>query len=74
MVNTNSFKSITTQRTYFIRPENLKCSSDNVVYFLHAKHAINNKQAVQRIFDQGLITIDVPIETFSKEKSEIRVI
>ena len=32
MVNTNSFKSTTTQRTYFIRPENLKCSSENVVY------------------------------------------
>ena len=29
MVNTNSFKSTTTQRTYFIRPENLKCSSEN---------------------------------------------
>ena len=30
-VNANSFKSTTTQRTYFIRPENLKCSSENVV-------------------------------------------
>ena len=34
IVNTNSFKSTTTQRTYFIRPENLKCSSENVVYLL----------------------------------------
>ena len=31
MVNANSFKSTTTQRTYIIRLENLKCSSENVV-------------------------------------------
>ena len=37
MVNTNSFKSTTTQRTYFIRPENLKCSSENVVYLFTCK-------------------------------------
>ena len=37
MVSTNSFKSTTTQRTYFIRPENLKCSSENVVYLFTCK-------------------------------------
>ena len=37
MVNTNSFKSTTTQRTYFIRPESLKCSSENVVYLFTCK-------------------------------------
>ena len=37
MVNTNSFKSTTTQRTYFIRPENLKYSSENVVYLITCK-------------------------------------
>ena len=30
-VSTDSFKTTTTQRTYFIRPENLKCSSENLV-------------------------------------------
>ena len=37
MVNTKSFKSTTTQRTYFIRPENLKCSSENVDYLFPCK-------------------------------------
>ena len=37
MVNTKSFKSTTTQRTYFIGPENLKCSSENVVYLFTCK-------------------------------------
>ena len=37
MVNTNSFKSTTTQRTYFIRRGNLKCSSENVVYLFTCK-------------------------------------
>ena len=30
-VNTNSFNSATTQWTHFVRPENLKSSSENVV-------------------------------------------
>ena len=37
IVSTDSFKSITTQRTYFIRPEKLKCSSENVVYLFTRK-------------------------------------
>ena len=37
MVNTNSFRSTTTQRTYFIRSENLNCSSENVVYLFTCK-------------------------------------
>ena len=37
MVNTNSFKSTTTQRTYLLRLENLKCSSENVVYLFTCK-------------------------------------
>ena len=37
MVNTNSFKSTTTQRTYFKRPENLRCSAENVVYLSTCK-------------------------------------
>ena len=31
IVSTDSFKSIMTQRTYFIRPPDLECSSENVV-------------------------------------------
>ena len=31
IVSTDSFKSTTTQRTYFIRPPDLKCSSKNAV-------------------------------------------
>ena len=37
MVNANSFKSTTTQQTYFIRLEDSKCSSENVVYFYKCK-------------------------------------
>ena len=36
MVN-NTFKSKTTQPTYFIRPQNLKCSSENVIYLFTCK-------------------------------------
>ena len=37
IVSTNSFKSTTTQRTYFIRPPDLKCTSENVVYLFTCK-------------------------------------
>ena len=37
VVNTSSFKSTTTQRTYFLRSEDLKRSSENVVYLLACK-------------------------------------
>ena len=36
-VSTDSFKSTTTQRTYFIRPPDLKCSSENEVYLFTCK-------------------------------------
>ena len=32
ILSTDNFKSTTTQRTYFLRPRDLKCSSENVVY------------------------------------------
>ena len=37
IVSTDSFKSTTTQRTYFIRPPDLKCSSENGVYLFTCK-------------------------------------
>ena len=37
IVSTDCFESTSTQRTYFIRPENLKCSSENVVYLFTCK-------------------------------------
>ena len=37
IVSTDNFKSTTTQRTYFIRPPDLKCSSKNVVYLFTCK-------------------------------------
>ena len=37
ILSTDSFKSTTTQRTYFIRPPDLKCSSENVVYLFTCK-------------------------------------
>ena len=37
VVSTDSFKSTTTQRTYFIRLPGLKCSSENVVYLFICK-------------------------------------
>ena len=36
-MSTDSFKTTTTQRTYYIRPGNLKCSSENVVYLFKCK-------------------------------------
>ena len=64
IVSTDNFKSITTQRTYFIRPPDLKCSSKNVVYLFTCKTCSNNIQGTQKISGQGLIIIDVPTETF----------
>ena len=49
-------------------PENWKCSSENVIYYLHVKHALNNILGVQKIFGQGLTTINIPTETLWKEK------
>ena len=37
IVSTDNFKSTTIQRTYFIRPPDLKCSSENVVYLFTCK-------------------------------------
>ena len=64
IVSTDSIKSTTTQRTYFIRPPGLKCSSENVVYLFTCKKCHKQYKGVQKISDQGLITIDVPTETF----------
>ena len=36
--------------------------------YLHVKHAPNNIQGVQKIFDQDSVTIDVPTTTFEGEK------
>ena len=54
MVNTDSFKPTTTQRTYFIKPENLKCSSENVVYLFTCKTCSKQYTGSK----------DVPTETF----------
>ena len=35
---------------------------------LHVTHALNNIQGAQTISGEGLIIIDVPTETFWKEK------
>ena len=47
IVSTNSFKSTTTQKTYFIRPPDLKCPSENEVYLFTCK--ICNIQGAQKI-------------------------
>ena len=36
-VSIDCFKSTMTQQSYIIRPENLKCSSENVVYLFTCK-------------------------------------
>ena len=59
IVRTGSFKSTTTQQTYFLKLENLKCFSENLVYLLTCKHAQNITQGVQKVFDQALRTIDM---------------
>ena len=33
-----------------VRPPDLKCSSENVIYYLHIKYALNNIQGAQKIF------------------------
>ena len=37
IISTDSFKSATTQRAYFIRPPDLRCSSKNVLYLFTCK-------------------------------------
>ena len=37
IVSTDRFKSTTIQRTHFIRPPDLKCSSENIVYLFTCK-------------------------------------
>ena len=37
IVSIDSFKSTTTERTYFIRPPDLECSSENVMYLFTCK-------------------------------------
>ena len=65
-VYTKSFKLTTTQRTYSIRPENLKCSSENAAYLFTFKTCY--KQYTCSKFDQCSKTIDVAIENFWKSK------
>ena len=60
IVSTDSWKSTTTQQTYFIKLENLKCSSENVVYLFICKTC--SKQYI------GLITKDVHTKPSSKVK------
>ena len=38
------------------------------MYLFTCKHALNNIQGVQKIFDQGLITLDVPQILFERKK------
>ena len=65
IVRTNSFKSTTIQRTYFIRPPDLKCSSENVVCLFTCKTCSKRYiGSTQKISGQGLIIIGVPTETF----------
>ena len=37
IVSTNTFQSTTTKRSYLVRPENLNCSSKNVIYLFTCK-------------------------------------
>ena len=60
IVRAGSFKSTTTQQTYFLKLENVKCFSGIVVYLLTCKNAQNNTEVVQKVFDEVLITIDMP--------------
>ena len=54
IITTDCFKSTTSEKTYFIRPENLKCSSKNVAYLFTCKTC--SKQYAG--------STDVPPETF----------
>ena len=64
LASTDSFKSSTTQQTYFIRPENLRCSSGNVAYLFTCKTCSKQDTGSSEDFRPGSITIDVPTETF----------
>ena len=54
-----------TQRAYFVRPPDLKCSSENVVYYFTCKTC--SKQNTESTEDMPT-EIDMPTETFWKEK------
>ena len=51
VVTTETFRSLSTQREYCIKLDNLNCSSSNVVYLFSCKHIQNNIQEVLKVFD-----------------------
>ena len=66
IVSTDSSKSTTTQRTCFIRPPDLKCSSENVVCF---QPRFNNYRCAHRNF---LKRKKVRQESFNAQFSEVK--
>ena len=74
IVRTNSFKSTTMQRTYFIRPPDLKCSSENVVYLFTCKTCSKRYIGSTEDFRPRFNNYRRTHRNFLKKKSETRVI
>ena len=60
VVTTETFRSFSTQREYCIKPDNLNCRSNNVVYLFSCKTFINNTQVVRKVSDLDLTIISQP--------------
>ena len=68
-VSTGKFKSATTQTSYFIKPPDLKYTSENVVYLFTRKTCFKKYTGSTENFWQSSISIDVPTETFLERKN-----
>ena len=51
-MTTETFRSFSTKRDYYIKCNNLNCRSSNDVYLFLCKHAQNNTQVVLKILSR----------------------
>ena len=60
-MTTETFRSFSTKRDYYMKCNNLNCRSSNDVYLFLCKHAQNNTQVVLKMFCLDLTTSSQPI-------------
>ena len=59
IVTTETFRSFSTKREYCIKPNNLNCCSNNVVYLFSCRAC--SKQVELKVYDLGLTITSQPI-------------
>ena len=74
VVTTETFRSFSTQREYCIKPDNLNCRSNNVVYLFHAKHVLNNTQVVRKVSDLDLTITGISLKGILSNKCHFMLI